>query len=45
MRKKLMALGIIFLVLIAGINVTKTINQDNQAIDAFLLHVTLQGEY
>lgn len=45
MRKKLMALGIIFLVLIAGINVTKTIIQDNQAIDAFLLHVTLQGEY
>ena len=45
MKKNLMALGIIFLILIAGINVTKTILRDNQAIDAFLLHVTLQGEY
>lgn len=45
MRKKLVALGIILLILIAGINVTKTIIQDNQAVDAFLLHVTMQGEY
>ena len=32
MKKKLIALGIIFLILIAGINVTKTILRDNQAI-------------
>ena len=45
MKKRLVTLGIIILVLISGLNIAKTILQDNQAEDALLLHVTLQGEY
>ena len=35
MRKKLIAVGIVFLVLLAGINIVKIIYKDNQAQNAF----------
>lgn len=45
MKKKWVVFGIIFLILLAGMNVAKTIYKDNQASGAFLLNVVLQGEY
>lgn len=40
-----MVFGIVFLILLAGINIAKTIYKDNQASGAFLLDVVMQGEY
>lgn len=40
-----MVFGIVFLVILAGINIAKTIYKDNQASGAFLLDVVMQGEY
>ena len=45
MKKKLIVFGIVFLLLLAGMNIGKTIYKDNQAAGAFLLDVVLQGEY
>ena len=45
MKKKLIVFGIVFLLLLAGMNIGKTIYKDNQAAGAFLLEVILQGEY
>lgn len=45
MKKKLIVFGIVFLILLAGMNIVKTIHKDNQAAGAFLLDVVLQGEY
>ena len=45
MKKKLIVFGIVFLLLLAGMNIGKTIYKDNQAAGAFLLDVILQGEY
>lgn len=45
MKKKLIVFGIVFLVLLAGLNIVKTIHKDNQAAGAFLLDVVLLGEY
>ena len=45
MKKKLIAFGIAFLVLLAGINIVKIIYKDNQAQSAFALGAILEGEY
>lgn len=45
MKKRWIIFGIIFLVLLAGLNIAKTIYKDNQASGAFLLDAVLQGEY
>ena len=45
MKKKLIVFEIVFLLLLAGMNIGKTIFKDNQAAGAFLLDVVLQGEY
>lgn len=45
MRKKLIAFGIVFLVMLAGINIVKIICKDNQAQTAFAMHALMEGEY
>ena len=45
MRKKLIAFGFFFLILLAGINIVKIICKDNQAQSAFAMHARMEGEY
>ena len=45
MKKKLVVLGIIFLIFLAGMNIIKTVYKDNQAESGLLLDVVMQGEY
>ena len=45
MRKKLIAFGFFFLILLAGINIVKIICKDNQAQTAFAMHALMEGEY
>lgn len=45
MKRKLIVFGMFFLILLAGMNIVKTICKDNQATEGFLLDVVMQGEY